>query len=318
MSFLIPPLLRRAAPSIGAAKPREDGVRGWLVQGSFYIDDVPVDRRLTLKSVVASEFVSFLAWDYQRFAFSSFESLAACKPDVARPRALGWPLLKAYYAGFFGAHALLRAIGCSVVRIESAQAKHLTTLGQTYTDPSFRFLTGTYTAILTRQADGSWNVLLSPIDEDGGAHFSFWKVFAQFLGDFVDEVVKDEEPNALEIVAQAMELKSLLTAKGGSTGAWLSDIRNLINYQHKFGVWFPFGASQTEVDYLAKLDFRTLPNARLDFDQRKRSIEAFCAGATFIARLSYDLTQALVEGERQNMSLNRRWQRLHAEIGEKF
>jgi hypothetical protein len=41
--------------------------------------------------------------------------------------------------------------------------------------------------------------------------------------------------------------------RGATAGTWLSQMRNRINYQHEFGVWFPFGASQSEVSYVGDL-----------------------------------------------------------------
>jgi hypothetical protein len=98
-----------------------------------------------------------------------------------------------------------------------------------------------------------------------------------------------------------------------------SQIRNRINYQHAYGVWFPFSAPQSEVNYVRTLNFKTLPNVRLDYDPNGQSINAFCTGCLFTARLSYDLSDLLVaNATNRHGYFARNWLRMKEDFDDEF
>ena len=85
------------------------------------------------------------------FALSIWETISEYKANANRPKALGWPLLKIYYSGFFAGHALMRAVGQAIVRVEPRQAKRLTEIGQLFCGNSFSVSPGNY-ELRTEQA----------------------------------------------------------------------------------------------------------------------------------------------------------------------
>ena len=85
------------------------------------------------------------------FALSIWETISEYKANANRPKALGWPLLKIYYSGFFAGHALMRAVGQAIVRVEPRQAKRLTEIGQLFCGNPFSVSPGNY-ELRTEQA----------------------------------------------------------------------------------------------------------------------------------------------------------------------
>jgi hypothetical protein len=263
-----------------------------------------------------SEFAAFQAFDYERFALASLETMAHCKSDPSRRRAISWPLLKAYYSGFFGGHALLRVVGQSIIRLEAPQAKQLTKIGKLYCGQTFTFATGTYDLRVAQNPDRTVDVSLTRLDETGGAHSIFWRRFHAFLTEIAADIATSGEPDANLAISRVQELQALLTANGANSGSWLALIRNQINYQHEYGVWFPFGASESDVRNVARIGYLSVANTRMDFAAKKEPLKAFCTGSLFISALSFDVAAQLVGGATQRgTQFGRKWQRLGRETG---
>jgi hypothetical protein len=177
MQELVSAFSRRALAELVEAVPRSSGIRSWIQDGSFYIDTGSSADKVVLKNISVSEFVSFQGFDFSRFALASLESMATCQSDPKRRRAISWPLLKAYYAGFFGGHAILRSVGQSVVRLESPQSKKLTDIGRLYCGDQFSVGAGTFDLRISQNPDRTVDVSLTRMDETGGAHRFFGDAF---------------------------------------------------------------------------------------------------------------------------------------------
>jgi hypothetical protein len=111
MSELVSCLIRRSLHGLVTDAPRASGIRSWIENGSFTVCETSTVDHIELTNIVLSEFISYNAFDFQRFALSSRETIMACKSDTLNPLALSWPLIKAYYSGFFAAHALMPYAG---------------------------------------------------------------------------------------------------------------------------------------------------------------------------------------------------------------
>lgn len=316
MSALAAALHKRSLPELAISNPRDNGIRQWLTSGSFQIDGSSVPEKLLLRNIILSEFVTYQLYDFQRFSLSSFETFAFCKIDPTRPRALSWPLLKMYYAGFFGGHAIMRSTGQAILRLDASQTSKLSILAQFACGQNFIVSPGTFQLRLIQNANLSLDVELSAVSESGGAHAVFWRAFKNYLEKLSIDVVADGDPDANSVIGKISDLQSVLSGKGAAAGTWLSQMRNRINYQHEFGVWFPFGAAQSEVTYIGALNLKTIPNVRFDYDQNVQSIHAFCSGSLFTARLSFDIAYLLVanSGNRKG-AFARNWSRLYEECG---
>ena len=101
---------------------REDGVEAWLVAGKF--SWLPISAGVVQLDTSASTdlFAEAMASEIARFSCATYESVLDALPGNHSDRALGWALVRYYYATFYAAHALLRISGKSVTMISAQTA----------------------------------------------------------------------------------------------------------------------------------------------------------------------------------------------------
>lgn len=285
-------IARRMLPTTGVEIPRQGGMRTWLEDGSFFIEVDGPAQVIYLKGASLSEIGPFLSWDYERFALSSLESYIYCNIGTARPKALNWPLLKAYYSAFFAAHALMRATGRGVIRLEAKHAKQLSELASLFA-ADIHVTAGTFEFQLHQSDDHLQSVALKRLPDTGGAHEQSWRRFFIFLSELSEEVASNNEPESTTIVAEISDIKTLLASNGLSGGTWLSLIRNQINYQHQFGVWFPYSASFGHVYAVDPLNRTRSSTIRRDFSASRDPLNAFSAACQLIAAMNNDVAEML-------------------------
>jgi hypothetical protein len=191
----------------------------------------------------------------------------------------------------------------------------LTEIGQLFCGDSFSVSPGNYELRTEQASDRSFAVTLKKAAEGGGAHEIFWKRFNAFLSELANDVAADREPEANLVIAKIEELQALLSSKGLSNGSWLSSMRNEINYQHQYGVWFPFDVDERDADHVAQIKFSDPSTIRLYYNARKQPIQAFCSGSTFLAALSFEVSEQLAaRSNNSRAAFIRKWQRLGAEL----
>lgn len=301
---------RRVLPRLAQDVPVEGGLRQWLMTGAYYIDGKSTNETIVLTSVSLGQLTPYLAFDYERFALSSFESARYCGPEETRRKALGWPLLKIYYAAFFAAHAVLRATGHAVLRIDASYARQLTYIASAY-DPNLRFASGSYSARIHQSSDLSFTLTLQRLNE-AGAHEQLWQYFYKFLAELQNAVVESEEPNSTATVAEILAIQSQLSALGSGGGTWLSVLRNQINYQHLYGVWFPYDVSRRDAETFARIRRTPSSGIRLDSDPKAEPIVSFTSCCSVIAAINIEVSETL--RKRPDVGrFQRLWNRLSSE-----
>lgn len=311
MNELITALGRRALPAIVEVNSRDGGVRSWLELGAFQVSQTSTAERFVLANINLQDFVAFQKYDFERFSLSSHETMAFCTRDSTRPKAIGWPLLKVYYAAFFGAHALMRSVGQAVIRVETNQAKRLTELAHIFGVSTAVLTAGNYLLRLRQASTSDFEVELTKIADTGGAHDSFWRCFKKFLDQIAIESADQNLPDSADIIAQISDLLSAITNHGTTDGTWLSIVRNQINYQHQYGVWFPFLNAKPELRKIATLGYQKTSTMRLDFDSKKEPIKSFWSAAIAIAALNFDVAEFLIAQSQSKSALFiRNWKRL--------
>lgn len=160
-------LIRRLLPQLSADTPRPEGLRTWIQTGSFYLGPGTIADEILLLNITLTELVPFISFDFERFALSSFESVLHLAPEAMGPKALGWPLARLYYSAFFGAHAIMRATGQAVLRLESSQATRLSQIGLLYIT-GFKIESGTYHSALVQHPQLTIDTKLRKLSEAGG------------------------------------------------------------------------------------------------------------------------------------------------------
>ncbi|HKY18698.1 MAG TPA: hypothetical protein VJL82_07165 [Rhizomicrobium sp.] len=258
---------------------------------------------IRLKNVGIAEIVPYIAFDYERFSLSSLESYLFCT-EGGRNRAIAWPLLKLYYAAFFGAHSIMRATGCGLLRVDGSNARIVQEIAKAYS-VTVDVNAGTYEFRLVQLADKSIDLELARVEEKGGAHEAFWKVFYLFLTRLASEVANNNEVDAQQTIAELAQVQALMGARGLTAGTWLSYVRNQINYRHEHDVWFPYGCTAAAKSLIARIPISDASKLRMDVDAGQKTVEAFTTCCASIAIISSELGKAV--GQRSGTA---RFQRL--------
>ena len=274
--------------------PHQGGFRNWLQHGTYTVELQTTPLVIRLLGISPAEALRFVLFDYSRFAFSSAESIAKSYEPIFDAKAIAWRLLNQYYASFFAGHALLRSRGLGVTRIERTEANYLQKVIRATSNPAFNMDAGTYKFTLTIANDYNATIEISKLAQgSGGAHAEFWVFFSTQLEQFSTDLVAENRPDAAQIVGRVDELRRLLGGPEKTNFSWLSSMRNEINYQHKFGTWFPFyKATETR---LPEINVLRQSNSALSLavSTKNAPIEAFCRANNFLSLLNIDVAQLL-------------------------
>ncbi|WP_310073514.1 hypothetical protein [Phyllobacterium sp. 1468] len=300
-------------PRIGQEAAQTTGFHGWIRGGGYQPADTNANAAISLERVDVRNFVPFANHDFERFALSSRESFSVALLERTSHQLAGWPLLKLYYASFFAAHAVMRALGSGVVKIDGPSASYLTEVLKLY-DPNTAKLKGgayVFRLVADPSSPGLASITLKPAPEGAGVHDGFWRLFCDFLGDVAKDAVANGAVDAQDFFATAGELTDVIKAGGSESGVWLSGMRNEINYQHKYDAWFPIPGRAKILDVLdeaaALSDTTTI---RLDRSKRKDPVGAFVSTTRFLACLNVELSDLVAVRSTANSAFGQKWRRL--------
>ena len=291
--------------------PRPRGIRTWIEGGSFLIESNESSDDITLSNIRLTEYVSYQAHDFQRFALASYELARGVFAEGGNGRSLSWTLITAYYAAYYASHAIFRALGQSFLHLESRQAKALNELSQVYLSQSINVAAGSFRVNLNSTGT---SVVLSRDNNVGGSHELFWRVFCAFLESLANDIANKDDPDATIAVGYIEEIRTILLSCGYNQGNWLSSMRNQITYQHLHGVWFPVNASKKDKDFIKNFSTKSLSLWRLDFDPKRNPICAFLSCSMRLVQLSLELCTSMVErSSERNPSFSGPFKRIKAE-----
>lgn len=273
--------------------PTVAGVESWLRTGGYtWLPSPPGDVYLDV-SVATESFAEALASEVSRFSCATYESLLNSGPGKDAERALGWTLVRYYYATFYAAHALLRISGISVTMIAPQTASLLNRVGGQYLGVSPQIASGLH--IVQLDPANRSNVLIRKIgSSSGGSHEAMWRLFLALVTEVEGQLIltQGQSQDALSAAQVLTDLKRQLCSQGKVSGAWLSTVRNGLNYQHDYGVWYPYKLTTKAASaLLARMD-RWIPSAPNGYDigNGGDDLACFVDSCNVMARL---LTSAL-------------------------
>ena len=242
-------------------KISESGLRKWLSQSDSFIPvNTSNSNRIELCLYDTTEVIACLANDISRLASAAFETAMSIDECTKDKKFLAWQLVEYYYSAFYSAHGTLKACNLGLTQIDSNMIANIRrraiTLGITL--PSYS--KGIY---CTHIDSTSSKIILFRVSRYDDSHKGLWQRYSDFLGilsgvsvatnSFDSNCVRSRQPNeptplcvysqlpspdSHRIVAKIDEIKNTLNKKGDNN--WLSFMRNSINYNHAFGVWYPF------------------------------------------------------------------------------
>ena len=292
MIDLAPTFLRESLPGLVSEAPAAGGLRGWLQQETFGVSLSASGNEVVLNGIVAENFFPYLLSDYSRFAMAAHESIHLSFADPFDRRATAWSLINRYYSAFFSAHALLRVHGRGVTWIDGAEAARLEKLGKLYIGTNFQFGKGGYAFEFGLSNSFNAELRLARLNSGSGSHDDFWRYFSTYLVNLGAGLLKSGAIDAQQAVARFDEIRQIILAPS-MKGAWLSFMRNEINYQHKFGTWFPFKLPAPNASLEKRLLQQSNSAVNLAVRADSQPLKAFNAVTCCLASLNGDLASIL-------------------------
>lgn len=190
-------------------------------------------------------FLCAYAADINRFGCAAIESLNEIHYKEYFSKSHSWKCIKAYYAAYYAAHAILRMHGISCTNFEKENLNLIEDVADLWgMQNGVSIEKGYYQCIL----DSSTNEIhCNKIVTVGskGSHEQLWSVFLKHLEYIISEISKSSPtPEVQKVLTKLQDLKNTLTAFGSNGGNWLSSVRNKISYKHVDGLWYPYKDSE--------------------------------------------------------------------------
>lgn len=231
-------------PGINAVNgPLYSTLSDWFNKGEYQIFRPLINNTsFCLQVTDAAAMTQAFAFDLDRLACASFESLLLADKSEMLPRSTGWSFIKSYYAAFFAAHSLMRLFKLSCTHVDSSVAKAVTKVAKLYgVDCGHAVSAGYYRCTFDWK---SKQLSCDQISTGGGSHEAVWDTFAYHVKELSTDILRSGLKTTTQpLAAKLIELRSSLL-QGKTSAGWLSNLRNRINYQQALGCWFPYVRSQ--------------------------------------------------------------------------
>jgi len=286
--------------------------RTWLARGTYRPTTSSVRDNIILENISPAELVRYLSYDFERFALASLESF--CMATAGANGSYAWPLLKLYYSAFFAAHAIMRAMGEGVAKLEREQANILETVVDLNTGRSPGIAPGMYWFRLHQGPDQQLLLSLAPQSPGAGVHDSFWRTFDAFLRRRSEEATQRSTAEAALFVAGSAELSAFLRPRRGHSTVWFSSIRNEINYQHYHKTWLPDTSAKTLGVDLTTMSLITSSSVRLDASPERQPVPMFARLSQYLSCLSWEIAEHVAASSSAFRAFGSRWRALKQKL----
>jgi len=207
------------------------------------VNSVDDGRKFTLYVNNPRDALRYYAHEADRFASASFESLRFELQAHDNHRSTAWILIKSYYAAFFAAHSLMRISGWSCTRLTANNIGAVNKEISIFFPDSSLLKGGIY---LLKSNPNAVEISCEKLEaaNGGGSHEALWSILRRFFDEVSTRILTEGEADdpSIQQVIQALDgFVKFLDKKGGE--AWLTKVRNNLNYSHQYGAWFPYKGS---------------------------------------------------------------------------
>lgn len=235
----------------------QGGMREWISTGAWSIPMTISRKKVEILLHDYDQFSDATINDAIRLASAAFESARAVAVYKQESRSYAWQFISYYYSGYFAANALMRLCGYACTNLSALDCAEInqnaSLCGFGGIDEKTKIVPGVFYSTTTRTPYDTWT--LSAVSSKGGVHIQFWTGFLKFLLELEKVIKKSTYPKTDKEAAMA-ELTLLIEGlkySGTSSGAWLSEVRNAMNYRLEFGAWFPYDGAETNGENLRNI-----------------------------------------------------------------
>lgn len=261
------------------------GIRDWLSRNDHFIVTETGNNYVRITYYDETELLGALAFDINRLSCAFLESTINVRESAVNNKFLAWILIQYYYSAFYSAHSIIKILGFGLVQLDNTIIRRLSDKAN-ISGIAWQMQTkqGVYCVDFNIQ---NHEIVLYNIKRYDDSHRGLWKRFFEVLNVITGEYVvsntyendcvrmrnsnesyplslfnKVEHQDALESINRLDELKDNLNVRGDSN--WLSGIRNVINYNHGLGSWFPYQDSFVSYKEVIKLKSMCFENFLCD------------------------------------------------------
>jgi len=181
---------------------------------------------------------SILNYEAARYGCAALETYLNISHEPISHKSLNWALIRSYYAAFFAAHACLRTAGYLVCHLDKNNVSIIQDDVNRHYPGSVKPFASTYRI---KYDASSLQLNFNQTDSSGGYHETFWPVFLEYLNFGFSSPLSSQVTFQDEILLLSMIRDNLL---GSGNYAWLSEIRNIVNYKLPLEIWYPYTAKK--------------------------------------------------------------------------
>jgi hypothetical protein len=304
-------------PQLGARRSLPGGVHHWLFHGNFVPEESGSADALRLSVGSYSDLLPYLTYDFERFSFAGAQSFSsALRDDTGDLPQTAWRLLKLYYGAFFSAHAVLRSQGFGELYLQTPVIQRVNELVSLYGEEYPLLEAGAASFDLTFPESGSQAMMNFERSLKGsGVHDVFWRAFCLKLSVAAARFVEAGMPDSEDFVAGVTDIASNVRFAGEGSGAWLSQVRNNINYQHDYDTWYPQAKGSAAREAVRSLRVGRSDTFRLDFSKAKQTMQTFVDVCNFLCCLNVELAGAVAARSSVGGAFGQKWRRLLTAAG---
>ena len=301
---------------LGVNPSTDGGLRRWLIDGAYVPEVNTSTDAIELTNIeVTRDLVPYLSFDFERFALASAETLLIAKLEHTKHKLASWPLLKLYYSAFFAAHAIMRSHGTGVLKIDKDHVKEINNLLDSVGNGNKKFAPGMYNYKLELSTRSSPYMTFSKPKVGRGTHDEFWKIFCKFLDDRANFSLLTGAVDARKLVSGVEEIKMAVSGSNIGSVSSISAMRNDINYQHKYAVWYPIRRSNRLGNLIEDLEVKASKNVVFGSSLRSKPIRPFVEVLHYLACLNVDISEFVAARSTKGGAFGQKWRRLRAELG---
>lgn len=226
--------------------------------------------------------------DCRRLSVSWLQSTLGCWPEVNDKLAIPWSLVRLYYSAFYASHVVVRLLGRACCWLEASHLLRIDEVHRALTGLTlpFRAEPGSYLCAVDHP--GSQFTLSRISAGNRGAHEALWATLEVAIRDRAPTILSGIVPtrDAQLVIAKLDEFRALAAQNGSN--AWLSRVRNAIQYRMEHSVWHPTHVGVRERREITRLvgAWQDDPmNLDLAAVRAKPLLMQFAAACTFLIAL---------------------------------
>lgn len=309
-------------PKINTISITQDyGLRFWLANSDNFLISSSEGELFEIVFYDLNKILSCWTSDINRLSCAFLETVSNIKESENNKKFLAWILINYYYSAFYSAHCILKALGFGLIQIDNPIISNMKRKAKAFGQQLLTISSGIYCVNFNITKS---RAMFYRVKRYNNSHRGLWQRFSDLLNvlsgvsivtgnyDVIIRQAGDPYPlsiyshipleDATDIVERIDGLKKILNTDGDFN--WLSSVRNIVNYNNGFGVWFPYKSYLKQYDKILTLNSLCYDNPMASsFDMTGESeLVKFVKTCQLINAINLDILEDLLNRHPKNKS----------------